>query len=110
MLYTLALMEHLNPTIIDQLFTFGNTDILLMFLVDAMYSPTTGFFIDIPIALSSLGKPSDSVHVIQDLDSHILQPYIPRISSIISRTFPLLKTPINLSLSLDKYHPFEILF
>jgi hypothetical protein len=104
-LYTLTLMEHTNPAIIDELFSFGNKDILLTFLVDAMYSPTIGFFLDVPITISSLGRPSDSVRMAQDLDSHILQSYIPRISSIISRIFPLLRDPTCLVLAVDKYSP-----
>jgi len=103
MLYTLALMEHMNPTIPDQLFAFGNPKHILIFLADAVYSPTIGFFNDVPIALSSLERPSDSVRVVQDLDSHVLQHYIPRISSIISRTFPLVRDPACLFLALDKY-------
>ena len=102
-LYTLALMEHMNPAIPDQLFAFGNPDHLLIFLLDAMYSPTIGFYNDIPIALSSLGRPSDSIRICQDLDSHVLQPYISRISSIISRTFSLVRDPVCLCLALDKY-------
>ena len=101
-LYTLALMEHINPAIIDELFSFGNKDLLLTFLVDAMYSPKIGFFLDIPITLSSLGRPSDSIRMAQNLDSHILQSYIPRISSIISRTFPLLRDPTCMALTVDK--------
>ena len=96
-------MEHMNPTIPDQLFTFGNPEHLLMFLVDAMFSPWIGYFNDVPIALSSLGRPSDSIRIARDLDSHVLQPYLPRISSIISRTFPLVRDPRCLFSALDRY-------
>lgn len=105
MLYTLALMEHLNPAIIDELFTFGQKELLLTFLIDAMYSPTIGFFLDVPITLFSLARQSDSVQMAQNLDSHILTPYLPRISNIISRIFPLIQDPQCLSLALDKYSP-----
>lgn len=93
----------MNPTIPDQLFAFGNREHLLIFLMDAMFSPLIGFFSDVPIALSSLGKASDSVRVARDLDSHVLQRYIPQISSIIYRTFPLVRDPRYLFSALDRY-------
>jgi hypothetical protein len=96
-------MEHMNPMIPDQLFAFGNPEHLLIYVVDVMFSPSVGFFNDVPVALSSLGGPSDSVRIARDLDSHVLQPYIPRISSIISRIFPLVRDPRCLFSALDRY-------
>ena len=93
----------MNPTMPDQLFAFGNPEHLLIFLVDALFSSLIGFFNDVPIALSSLGRASDTLRIVRDLDSHVLQPYIPQISSIISRTFPLVRDPRCLFSAVDRY-------
>ena len=102
-LYSLAVMEQVTPKIVDQLFGFGDVNHLLLFLVNAMYSPDKGFFLDIPRVLSSIGGTSDSLGMAQELDSHILHSHIRRISSIISRTFALVGDPVCLFLALDKY-------
>jgi len=87
----------------DQAFSFGKIDGLLLFLVDAMYSPSIGYFSDIPQVLPSLDRQVDFVSRVRDLDSHILQTHVPRISNIISRTFQLIRDPSSLFLSLEKY-------
>jgi len=96
-------MEHMNPIVIDEMFRFGNTDELLVFLVDAMYSPLMGYFADIPFAMSSLSRRADSIEIIRDLDSHIIQNYNPRLSNIISRTFSLNRNPSILFSALEQY-------
>ena len=96
-------MEYTNPSIMDQAFSFGKIDGLLLFLVDAMYSSSIGYFSDIPHVLSSLDRQVDFVSRVRDLDSHILQTHVPRISNVISRTFQLTRDPSSLFLSLEKY-------
>jgi len=96
-------MEYTNPSIVDQAFSFGKTDRLLVFLVDAMYSPSTGYFSELPHIVSSLDKQVDFVGIIQDLDSHVLQTHIPRISSVISRAFQSTRDRNSLFLALEKY-------
>jgi hypothetical protein len=103
MLYSLALMKHSNPSIVDQLLALGKTDLLLIFLVDAIYSPTIGFFLDTPVVLGSLGSTSDSLDLVQNLESHILQPHVSHISNIISSTFPLIGNLVWLAQALDRY-------
>lgn len=103
MLYSLAVMEHTTHAIIDQMIAFGNIDHFLLFLVDSMYSPDGGFFLDIPRMLASLEGSSDLLTMAQELDSQVLQPYVPRISNTISRTIVLVRSPANLFLALDKY-------
>jgi len=96
-------MDYTNRSIMDQIFSFGKIDGLLLFLVDAMYSSSVGYFSDIPNVLSSLDRQVDFVSLLQNLDSHILQTHIPRISNIISRTFQLTRDQSSLFLSLEKY-------
>ena len=87
----------------DQALSFDKTDLLLVFLVDAMYSTSIGYFNDIPRVLSSLDKQVDFVDLTKDLDSHILQTHVPRISNTISRTFQSSRNPSSLLLSLERY-------
>jgi len=103
MLYSLAVMEHTTHAIIDQMIVSGNIDGFLLFLVGAMYSPDGGFFLDIPRMLASLEGPSDLLTMAQELNSQVLQPYVPRISNIISRTFALVRDSASLFLALDEY-------
>jgi hypothetical protein len=102
-LYTFALMEHMNPDIVDQTITSAKPERLLVFLADAMYSTTIGFFHDIPLVLLSLGTQQDSVLVAQDLESHILQPYVPRIAHLTSLSFSTVRDPTALVFTLEKY-------
>lgn len=103
MLYSLAVMKHSDPSIVDQLLAVEKADLLLIFLVDAMYSPTIGYFLDIPVVLASLGRTSDSLDLVQNLESHVLQPHISHISSVISNTFPFVGNPVLLTQALDRY-------
>jgi hypothetical protein len=89
-------MEHVNPLITDQILSFGNPDRLLLFLVAATFSPSTGFFRDIAVALSSLPKPAETIPLIQEFDSRILQPYIPHIANLISRVIIPVRNPLVL--------------
>lgn len=95
-------MEHNNPVIVDDLLSMSSPEHLVLFLVDALYSEPTGLFQEIPHIISSLGKGSDVLTQAQQIDSHILQPHIPRISSILSRAFSLVRDPKCLMLGLDK--------
>jgi hypothetical protein len=95
-------MEHMNPLIIDELLASAKPEPILLFLVDAIYSPSIGFFQDMPEIISLLHS-GDSMTVVREVDSHILQPYIPRISSIINRSFSLVGDPASLILGVDKY-------
>jgi hypothetical protein len=104
-LYTFALMEHMNPDIVDQVIASAKPERLLVFLADAIYSPTIGFFHEIPMVLSTVGTLQDSVRIAHDLESHILQPYIPRIANFISRSFAAVREPAALILSIDRYLP-----
>jgi hypothetical protein len=103
MLYTFALMEHMNPDIVDQIIASAKPEHLLVFLADAIYSPTVGFFHEIPLVLLSLGTQHDSVGLAQDLESHILQPYVPRIAHLTSRSFSTVREPMALVLAIDRY-------
>jgi hypothetical protein len=103
MLYTFALMEHMNPDIVDQIIASAKPDRLLVFLADAMYSPAVGFFREIPLVLLSLGTQRDSVGMAQDLESHILQPYVPRIAHLTSLGFSTVRDPTALNFTLEKY-------
>lgn len=76
-------MDHMNPEIIDQILAFGNPTGLLLFLLQSIFSTSTGYFRDVPTALSCLGK-ADTLQLLE-LETHILQPYTPRIASFISR-------------------------
>lgn len=95
-LYTLAFKEHMNPAIINRIVSFGNPNRLLLFLVTAMFCPSNGFFRDLPVAFSSLGKPADTLPLIQEFDSHILQPYIPRLANLISQIANRVQDPLVL--------------
>jgi hypothetical protein len=96
-------MEHMNPDIVDQVIASATPERLLIFLADAVYAPTTGFFHEIPLVLSTFGTQHDSVGMAHELESHILQPYIPRIANFISRNFAVVREPAALILALDKY-------
>lgn len=102
-LFTLALMEHINPAIVDDLLSLSPPEQLLLFLVDAMYSPQLGLFQEIPRIMTSLENSSNSLDQAQRFDSNILQPYIARISSIISRVFGVTQDSRRLALGIDKY-------
>ena len=79
-------MEHLNPRIIDQLFAFSRTEPLTLFLLDTLYSPMIGFFLNLPDILFLIGDTS-SGYKFHELDSQLLKPYVPRISRIITNSF-----------------------
>ena len=102
-LFTLTLMEHINPAIVDDLFSLSPPEHLLMFLVDAMYSPQLGLFQEIPGIITSLENSSDSLDQVQRFDSNILQPHIARISGIISRVFGVTRDSQRLALGIDMY-------
>jgi hypothetical protein len=96
-------MDHMNPEIIDQVLAFGNPKGLLLFLLDSMFSTSTGYFRDVPTALSSLGK-GDTLQL-QELEIHILQPYTPRIAGFISRVVVQVPDPLVLLHALEMYLP-----
>jgi hypothetical protein len=97
-------MEHIVPTMMDQLFSARKNDVLLQFLVHSMYSSEAGYFKTITMAMGSLGQGLDSLNIIRDLEStNILEPYIPNISRLISHTFPLVRDPRCIFLAVDKY-------
>jgi hypothetical protein len=102
MVYTLALMEHMNPQIIDQLLALSKTESLTLFLVDTLYSTTSGFFVEVPAILSLIGTDSYP-SIVQDLDSRIVKPYIPRISGMTARSFSFILDVQCLRLAVDKY-------
>jgi hypothetical protein len=107
MLFTLALMEHLNPKTTDALIATGQTDLLLSFFVNGLYSPEIGLFHDLPKIIASLQTSADSLSMAQAYDSHVLLPNISRISNILSRVFAAVRHPQSLVLGLDAYtHPF----
>lgn len=108
MLYTFAIMEHVNPDIVDQIIASIKPERLLAFFVDAIYSPTTGFFHEIPLVLSTFGTQKDSVGISHELETHTLQPYIPRIARFISHNFEVVREPGALILALDRYLPYEL--
>ena len=102
-MYTLALMEHTNPLIIDKILSFRNLNALLLFLIASMFSPSNGFFRDLPIALSALGNPNDTLPFVQEFHTHILQPYIPRIAGYISRVIIPVRDPLALLQATETY-------
>jgi hypothetical protein len=101
-LFTLALMEHNNVAIIDELVAMATPESLVLFLVDALYSPQTGLFHEIPRIMSSLENGPDVFMLAQQFDSHIIQPHIPRIANILSRAFAVTRDPKCLLLALDR--------
>jgi len=102
MLFSIALMEHSSPSIVDQFLSMSKPEPLVLFLVDAMYSTQRGLFHEIPRIIKSLESSTDSLALAQQFDSHILQAHIPRLSNIISRAFSAVKDPRYLYLALDK--------
>jgi hypothetical protein len=94
-------MDHMNPEIIDQILAFGKPSGLLLFLLSSMFSTSAGYFRDVPTALSSLGK-VDSLPL-QEFETHILQPYTPRLASFISRIVIQVPDPLALLHALEMY-------
>jgi len=105
-LYSLALMEHIAPPLVDQLITSGKAE-LLLFLVEGMFSPIIGFFSNLPHALASTQNRDNSMQLIQDFDSHVLQPHISRISHIIATAASRVNDVSCLSVILDTYVRFK---
>ena len=94
----------MNPLIIDHIVSFRNPNALLLFLVTSMFSPSNGFFRDLPIALSALGDPGDTLPLIHEFETHVLQPYVPRIASYLSRVIISVRDPIALLQATEMYH------
>jgi len=103
-------MEHMNPLIIDHIVSFGNPNALLLFLVASMFSPSNGFFRDLPMALAALGNPVENVPLIQEFETHILQPYVPRIGGYLSRVIISVRDPIALLQATEMYPVGQRLF
>jgi hypothetical protein len=103
MMFSLALMDHMNSGIIASLLSAGDPEATLLFLVSGMYSPASGLFRYIPNIMSSLQTSQDSLSLAQSFTSNILQPYVASISNITSRVFAAIRHPQALILGLDMY-------
>ena len=95
-------MEHIAPPLVDQLITSGKAEFLL-FLVEGMYSPIIGFFSNLPNALLSIQNRDNAIPLLQDFESHVLQPHISRMSHIIATAASRVTDVSSLSILLDKY-------
>jgi len=103
-IYTLGLMEFLDPWVVREVFSMGAAEDVLLYLVDALYDLREGYFTDVPRILDGLER-GENVDVIQHLENKVLYPYIPRIAGIISTAFSRIRDPSILFLALDKYPP-----
>jgi hypothetical protein len=103
MIFSLALMDHFNPGVVDTVISMGKPESILLFLVSVMYSPENGLFQGIPTIMASLQTSHDSLALAQSFTSNILQPYIASIANIISRVFVAVRHSQGLLLGLDMY-------
>lgn len=96
-------MDHMNPEVVDQILAFGNPSGLLLFLLNSIFSTSSGYFCDVPTALSCMGK-ADTLPL-REFETHILQRYTPRIATIISLVVIQVPDPVVLLHALQMYVP-----
>jgi len=102
MLYSLALMEHTTTAITENLLRAATPEKLLLYLADAFYSPISGVFVDLPVILTAIGTQTDTLSMVQQLDTRLIQPYTPRLANIMSRAFTAVSNVQVFNLALDK--------